>query len=97
MEYTVYLMGMVLTFILDTQASIWQILWWETWYYCVSINTESLFKEFKQNNYVEALKTAFFEENEAMKKKHEKGIIGGTTATVALFANVRFQISKAWN
>jgi len=44
-------------------------------------------EEFKQKNYVEALKTAFFEENEAMKKKHEKGIIGGTTATVALFAD----------
>jgi len=42
---------------------------------------------FKARNFDKALRAAFYDENEALRKQFEQGIEGGTTATVALIAD----------
>lgn len=44
-------------------------------------------EQFLAHEYVNALRRAFYEENELLKPEYEKGAVGGTTATVALIAD----------
>jgi len=43
--------------------------------------------DFKSRNFDRALRRAFYDENEALRKQFEQGVEGGTTATVALIAD----------